>query len=141
MQRISQIMSRNVVRVAQHDSIHHAAQLMATHDVGALPVCDGAEIVGIVTDRDIVTRVVAAGADGRTIVGDVASGPIVWCMEDDEIEVVRRQMARLQVRRIPVISHERKLVGMVSIGDLATRCDVSERSAIGEVLDHLSQPS
>ncbi|MBI0330884.1 CBS domain-containing protein [Burkholderia plantarii] len=140
MQRIRQIMSRDVVHVAPSDSIHHAAQLMARHDVGALPVCGGPRVVGMVTDRDIVTRALASGKDGSATVREVASVPIEWCSEDDDADAVRRKMASTQVRRIPVMSRDRRLVGMVSLGDFATRCGVAERDAIGETLDYLSQP-
>ncbi|WP_070107470.1 CBS domain-containing protein [Burkholderia plantarii] len=140
MQRIRQIMSRDVVHVAPGDSIHHAARWMARHDVGALPVCDGTRVVGMVTDRDIVTRALAAGKDGGAPVREITSVPIEWCGEDDDADAVRRKMASTQVRRIPVMSRDRRLVGRVSLGDFATRGGVAERDAIGETLDCLSQP-
>ncbi|GAB7538733.1 CBS domain-containing protein [Burkholderia sp. 3C] len=140
MQRIRQIMSQDIVHVAPNDTIHHAAQLMAKHDVGALPVCDGPRVVGMVTDRDLVTRALASGKDGGASVREVASVPIATCREHEAVGVVLQRMASTQMRRMPVISPDLRLVGMVSIGDVATRCDVSARSAIGETLDYVSQP-
>ncbi|MEK6421787.1 MAG: CBS domain-containing protein [Burkholderia gladioli] len=140
MQRISQIMSQDIVQVAPTDTIHHAAQLMAKHDVGALPVCDGPRVVGMVTDRDLVTRALASGKDGAASVREVTSVPIATCRAHEGVDVVLQRMASTQMRRMPVISPDLRLVGMVSIGDVATRCGVSERSAIGETLDYASQP-
>ncbi|WP_246793297.1 CBS domain-containing protein [Burkholderia perseverans] len=137
MQRIRQIRSPDVVQVAPGDSIRHASQWMARHEVGALPVYDGPRVAGGVTNRDIVTRAQASGKGGGATVREITPVPIEWCGEDD---AVRRKMASTQVRRIPVMSRERRLVGRVSLGDFATRCGVAERDAIGETLDCLSPP-
>ncbi|WP_186275383.1 CBS domain-containing protein [Burkholderia gladioli] len=142
MQRINQIMSREIVHLAPTDTIERAAQLMARHDVGALPVCDGTRVVGMVTDRDLVTRALALGKGGQAIVREVTSVPIETCREHESVDTVLQRMASAQMRRLPVLSRELELelVGMVSIGDVATRGDVSERGAIGETLDYVSQP-
>ncbi|MGN4076716.1 CBS domain-containing protein [Burkholderia gladioli] len=142
MQRINQIMSREIVHLVPTDTIEHAAQLMARHDVGALPVCDGTRVVGMVTDRDLVTRALALGKGGQAIVREVTSVPIETCREHESVDTVLQRMASAQMRRLPVLSRELELelVGMVSIGDVATRGDVSERGAIGETLDYVSQP-
>jgi CBS domain-containing protein len=140
MQRINQIMSQDTVHVAPNDTIHHAAHLMAKHDVGALPVCEDARVVGMMTDRDIVTRALASGKDGGASVREVASVPIATCREHEAVDAVLQRMASAQMRRMPVISSDLRLIGMVSIGDMATRGDVSARGAIGETLDYVSQP-
>jgi CBS-domain-containing membrane protein len=108
-------------------------------NVGALPVCDGGRVIGMVTDRDIVLRAVASGRDPvHTTVRDVQSSDAVVAFEDQPIAEVARLMREHQIRRIPVVREGRKLVGIVSIGDLAVRTDDDERTE--QVLEDISQP-
>jgi len=119
---VSEVMTGNVQAVAPEDSLERAAQWMELLNVGSLPVCTGKRLVGMVTDRDITVRGIAAGlAPAAARVGEVMSTPVIWCTEDQDTEQVLRIMADAQVRRIPVIGAGGELVGMVSIGDLATR--------------------
>jgi CBS domain-containing protein len=146
MPHVSDIMTRDVRFVAPAENLQRAAQLMSDLDVGALPVCDGTRLVGMVTDRDIIVRGTAAGhAPSDACVADVMSEGVCWCFEDEALDDVMRQMAESQVRRIPVVSRgeERRLVGMVALGDIARRgAGGAERGGgAGDVLRQVSEPS
>ncbi|MHB2020953.1 MAG: CBS domain-containing protein, partial [Candidatus Xenobia bacterium] len=120
-------------------TLQSAGQMMATLDVGALPVLESDEIVGIVTDRDITVRGVAAGLDPVIArVGDVMTEGVVTCYEEDNIERAESLMEEYQVRRLVVTDANEELVGIVSLGDLAV--DGSMRQA-GEVLRQVSEPA
>lgn len=126
MQTVSQVMSRNARFVAPGESLQRAAQLMGELDVGALPVCDGERLVGMVTDRDIAVRGIAAGkAPAAAHVDEVMSADVRWCFEDQPLDELVAQMAGSQVRRVPVVSHDdqRRLVGIVALADLARHAD------------------
>ena len=118
--KISAAMTPDVEVVRPEDTLRAAAQIMADIDAGVLPVCDGERLVGMVTDRDITVRAVAAGCDPeQTPVRDVMSEALRYCFEGDDAEAVSRKMAGWQVRRLPVLDGEKRLVGIVSLGDLA----------------------
>jgi CBS domain-containing protein len=137
-------MSRQVQTVARGDSLQRAAQLMGELNVGALPVCDGDHLVGMVTDRDIAVRGLAAGKRPQSVhVDEVMTTDLRWCFEDQPVDEVMTEMADSQVRRIAVISHDdaRRLVGMVSLADLATRVRGEQRGDIEPVLEQVSRPS
>jgi CBS domain-containing protein len=106
-------------------------------NVGVLPVCDGNELVGMLTDRDIVVRAVAQGKSGSLTGEEIASEAAYICHDDDDVTDVQEKMAAAQIRRVPVIDHNQKLVGMFSLGDLATRTG----SNVGDTLIDISQPS
>ena len=123
--------------MAPTDSALQAAQAMQELDVGALPVCDGARLLGMVTDRDIVVRAVAQeriNADLR----DIMSEGILYCFEDEPVHDALESMARQQVRRLAVVDRERRLVGMISLGDIATKGD---EPGTGEAIRDISSPS
>jgi CBS domain-containing protein len=126
-------MTRDAATLAPNATMQAAAKMMDELNVGALPVCDGHKLVGIVTDRDIVVRAVSAGMDPNSPVQSIASGPIAWCFDDDDVQDVQRKMAEQQIRRLPVVDHERHLVGIVSLGDLATNADGNMSSTLGAV--------
>jgi CBS domain-containing protein len=141
MQRVSEVMSRNARVVAPHETLQRAAQLMDELDVGALPVCDGERLVGMITDRDLTVRGMAAGKlPQQCHVDEIMSGEVRWCYEDQALDEVMAQMGDSQVRRIPVISHDdqKRLVGIVSLGDLATRADA--RRDVQDVTEMVSRP-
>ncbi|HEY8607118.1 MAG TPA: CBS domain-containing protein [Noviherbaspirillum sp.] len=142
---VSQVMTRNVQSVSPRESLRRAAQLMDDLNVGALPVCDGERLVGMVTDRDITVRGVSAGlAPDDAAVDAVMSTDVRWCFEDQPVDEVMRQMADTQIRRVPVLSHDDapRLVGIVSLGDIATDIGGSGgRQHVGQVLEQLSSPS
>jgi CBS domain-containing protein len=143
MQTVSQVMTRNARWIAPGESLQRAAQLMGELDVGALPVCDGDRLVGMVTDRDIAVRGIAAGKSPQTChVDEVMTGDVRWCFEDQPLDEVMAQMGDSQIRRVPVVSHDdqHRLIGIVSLGDLATRLDGAE-DRVEQVVEQVSSPS
>lgn len=122
MTTVSEIMTTDVQLIGPEESLQRAAQLMDQLNVGSLPVCAGRQLLGMITDRDITVRGTAAGlAPAVACVADVMSEGVHWCTEDQDTEEVMRTMGEAQVRRLPVINVERQLVGIVSLGDIATK--------------------
>ena len=112
------------VRIANpNQSIRDAAMLMAKIDAGVLPVGENDRLVGMITDRDIAVRAIALGKGPDTPVRDVMSEEVKYCFEDDEVDLVAQNMADIKVRRLPVLNREKRLVGIVSLGDIAQRED------------------
>jgi CBS domain-containing protein len=145
MQMVSEVMTRNVTVVSPQETLQHAAQMMDDLNVGALPVCDGERLVGMITDRDITVRATSAGqppAEAR--VADAMSGDVRWCFEDQTLDEVMQEMADTQIRRVPVVSHDaaHKLVGIVSLGDLATKTsEGAPKQDVEQVVEKVSSPS
>jgi len=122
MTTIRDIMTRGVAMVQSHDTLQDAARKMESMNVGSLPVCDGDVLVGMVTDRDITIRGVAAGmVPQRAPVSEVMTHEVRWCNETDSVEQVMEQMGDAQVRRLAVLGADHKIAGIVALGDLATR--------------------
>lgn len=122
MPNVSDIMSTDVQAVEPQDSLRRAAELMQELDVGALPVCDGERLLGMLTDRDITVRGVAQGLDpDATAVSDIMTGEVEFATADQDTAEVMRVMGEKQIRRMPVVDQDRRLVGIVSIADLALR--------------------
>ena len=117
--RVSDAMTRGVRIANPGQTIRDAAKAMAEIDAGAMPVSDGDRLVGMITDRDIAIRAVAAGKGPDTPVRDVMSPDVKYCFEDEELDHVAKNMADIQVRRLPVVNREKRLVGIVSLGDVA----------------------
>jgi CBS domain-containing protein len=132
--KIRDIMSHNVHYVNPDDSLQEAAKQMRSNDVGFLPVVSGQELVGAVTDRDIAVKAVAEGRDPKkTHVKDVATKDVAFCYADQDPDDAAKVMKDKEVRRVMVIDRESKqLVGVVSVGDLATK-DSSKTS--GSVME------
>jgi CBS domain-containing protein len=139
MQTILDVMTRDVQTVSPQETIQRAAQLMDELNVGAIPVTDGDKLVGMITDRDITVRSVAVGQDpGTTRVTDVMSTDVRTCTTSQGVEDVMNQMADVQVRRIPVLDEASgKIVGIVSLGDVATKSS----GDVDRTLDEISSPS
>ena len=135
--RVADIMTADVLLLGPGDSIQHAASRMRDENIGSLPVASGDRLVGYVTDRDIVVRALAEGRDLTTPVHEVMSERILYCFEDDLLEDVAENMARNQVRRLPVLTREKRLCGIVSLGDLAVSGD---DGAAEEALTEISEP-
>ena len=133
MTTVAEVMTRDVQTLAPDDTIRTAAQKMDELNVGALPVCDGAKLIGMVTDRDIVVRAVSAGVGAASPIGGIVSEPVYWCYDDEDVSVVQRKMADRQIRRLPVVNAEKRLVGIVSLGDVATNADGEMSSTLGAV--------
>ncbi len=137
--RIAEIMSRGVEFVAPSASVQQAAELMGEIDVGALPVGDAAQLDGVVTDRDILYRVVARGLDPvATAVRAVASRPVVVCREDDTLQAAMDLMASHHIRRLPVSDGAGRVAGWVTLADVARRLLV-EDAAVQAALRALTE--
>jgi CBS domain-containing protein len=136
--RIADVMTRQP-RVIQPDAtVADAALMMRRLDVGALPVCDGTRLIGMLTDRDITTRSTADGRDPHlTPVRDVMSPGVAWATEDDPVEAAARIMREHRIRRLPIVDERHSLVGVVSLGDLAT--DVRDDDLSGDTLERISE--
>lgn len=139
MQTIQDIMTRDVQTISSQETIQRAAQLMDELNVGAIPVLDGDKLVGMITDRDITVRSVAAGQDPRsTKVTDVMSTDVRTCTPEQSVEDVLSQMGDVQIRRVPVVDEQSgKVIGIVSLGDVAT----SDAADVDVALDEISSPS
>jgi len=131
------IMSTDVVCVSRDDTVEHAAQLMEQNDIGAIPVCDGSRVVGIVTDRDITVRSVGEGGDGHQTVGQIMTPNPVVANPDMDVHEVARMMSDHQVRRIPIVQ-QGSLVGIVSLGDISTEPQLEDNAE--QALSNISQP-
>ena len=138
MSNVSDIMSTDVQVVEPQDSLRHAAELMQELDVGALPVCDGERLLGMLTDRDITVRGVAQGLDpDATAVSDIMTGEVQFATADQDTAEVMRVMGDKQIRRMPVVDQDRRLIGIVSITDLALR----QPGHIDTTVREISEPS
>jgi len=138
-QKIKDVMTKDAQVVKPDDTIKHAAVTMEAMEVGPLPVCDGERLVGMLTDRDIATRIVASGRDpNSTTVREAMTAEVLYCFEDQSLEDAAKVMKDKQVRRLPVLNRAKRLVGMVALGDLATRG--GGRTA-ESVLEQVSQPT
>ena len=134
------IMTRNVEVISGDASLKEAATKMKTIDVGFIPVCDGDRLKGILTDRDITIRATADGRDPtKTKVADVMSTDIAYCLEDQELDEAVSLMEARQIRRLPVLNLDKRLVGIVSVGDIAVHA--GDRDMAGETLEEISQPA
>lgn len=136
--KVSELMSHAVRHVSPTDSIADAAMLMAERDVGILPVVDDQRVVGVVTDRDLVVRGLAVGLRGRAHIAELMSMRVVTCRPEDEIDAVLEQMAAEQVRRLPVVSPDGRLVGLFSLVDAARTEEYQEAAA--QVLSRICRP-
>ena len=136
--KVKEAMTRDVRLVKPDQPISEAAKLMAELDIGALPVEESDRLVGIITDRDIAVRAVAAGRGPDTPVSEVMSREIKYCYEDQSIDEVTQNMGELRIRRLPVLTRDKRLVGILSLGDLAI--DEGARDEAGEALGGISRP-
>jgi CBS domain-containing protein len=135
--QVREAMSDDVRIASPNQTIRDAAILMAKIDAGSLPVGDDDRLVGMITDRDIAIRAIALGKGPDTPVRDVMSQDVKYCFEDDDIGEVAQNMADIKVRRLPVLNKSKRLVGIVSLGDLA----LSDGPAnAGEALCGISEP-
>ena len=123
--------------VRPDESLQRAAQVMDELNVGSLPVCDKTGLVGMITDRDITVRAMAAGLPAHTQVSDVMTDHARWCTSEQSVQEAMRQMADVQIRRLPVVDSEHQVVGIVSLGDLAMR----HQGHVAAALRRISDPS
>lgn len=133
--RVSEAMTRDVRVCHPRQSISDAARMMAELDCGVLPVGEQDRLVGMITDRDIAVRAVAQSKSPDTPVRDAMSSEVKYCFEDQPVDQVARNMSDLRVRRLPVLNREKRLVGILSLGDLAT----AELRAAAEAVSGVSR--
>ena len=137
--QLQDVMTPAVEVIAPEASISEAAEKMSHRDIGPLPVCDGERLVGMLTDRDITVRAVAAGRDPRmTPVRDIMTPDVIYGFEDQAVEDAARLMEQYQIRRLPVLNRSKQLVGMVALGDLAVH--TRTRPMAADVLEQVSEP-
>ena len=136
--KIAECMTPEVEIVSPDQPMREAAQFMLRADAGAMPVGEGDRLIGMVTDRDIAVRGVAAGRGPDTPVREVMTEEVIYCFDDDEVEEVALKMSDRQVRRMPVLSREDEtLVGIVSLGDIS-RSEQGEAASVA--LDGITDP-
>ena len=138
--KVSEVTTRNAECTRPEATLQEAAERMKALDVGSLPVCDNDQLVGVLTDRDITVRCVAEGHDPRTDhVRDAMTPQVHYCFEDSDVTDAAELMREKQVRRLPVLDHDKRMVGIVTLGDLAVE-DGNEELA-GHALEGISAPS
>ncbi|MEP7156364.1 MAG: CBS domain-containing protein [Betaproteobacteria bacterium] len=138
MQTLKDVMSRDVQVISPNGTIREAALRMAKGNFGMMPVEENDRMIGTVSDRDITIHAVAQGKDTSTQVREVMSEGIVWAYENDSVADGAKLMAEHQVRRLPVVNAEKRLVGIVSLGDFAV--EKKDAAAAGEALSEISKP-
>ena len=135
--RVSEAMSREVRLANPGQSIRDVAKIMAEIDAGAMPVQENDRLVGMITDRDIAIRAVAQGKGPDTPVRDVMSTEqVLYCYDDEDLDHVAKNMGEQRVRRLPVVNREKRLVGIVSLGDVATKENKAAGRAVSGVSKH-----
>lgn len=135
--KVSHAMTREPLIIDANDTIKHAAEIMAREDVGFLPVQEDDRLVGMLTDRDIVIRCVVQGKDGTARVRDAMTKDVKYCFEHDDLDEVMENFAEIQVRRMPVLTTDKRLVGILSLAD-AARCYSAD--AVGVALSGVVEP-
>jgi len=126
---VREAMSRDVKTVDPDQALQDAARIMLDIDVGALPVGENDKLVGMITDRDIAVRGVAAGKPPTARVREVMSQEVRYCFEDEDTAHVARNMGEQQIRRLPVVDRSKRLVGILSLADLATSAKTGQATA------------
>ncbi|MBA3595630.1 MAG: CBS domain-containing protein [Polaromonas sp.] len=136
MTTVSDVMTRDVRSLSPTDTVASAAQAMAELNVGVIPVCEGDKLLGVVTDRDLVVRAMAQGLGGDTSLSKVMSPDVRTARESDDLDTVLADMASSQIRRLPVLDSEERLIGIISIGDIAVKGQDEED--VGQSLGEIS---
>jgi CBS domain-containing protein len=127
--KVSEVMTRQVEIASPDDTLRKAAGRMAELDTGVLPVGEGDRLVGMLTDRDIAVRAVAQGKGPDAKVRDAMTPDVKYCFEDEDLDAVVRSMGEQKVRRLPVMGRDKRLVGIVSLGDVAVYADSKQTDA------------
>lgn len=135
--KLREIMTKDVEVLHPDDTIRTAAQKMRDRDVGFLPVLEGGELIGVITDRDLVIRIVADGVNSKAMIGrDILTSPVIYCFDDQEVDSAAQLMQMHQIRRVVVLDHKNgSIVGVVSLGDLSS---CMPPDAAGEVIREVS---
>ena len=135
--RVSEAMTRDVRICTPGQTIREAARTMAEIDAGAMPVGENDRLIGMITDRDIAIRGVAQGKGPDTPVREVMTPDVKYCYEDEDLDHVAQNMGNIKVRRLPVVNREKRLVGIVALGDLAR---AEEDQTVGSTVQGVSEP-
>ncbi|QNP44856.1 CBS domain-containing protein [Sphingomonas sediminicola] len=135
--KVSEVMTKDIETVRPDQQARDAARFMLQADAGSIPVTDGDRLVGMITDRDIAVRGVALGYGPETLVSELMTSGVVSAHADEPVEEAARKMGEAQVRRLPVIDDQERLVGIVSLGDLARETD---EDTAGQALEGVSAP-
>jgi CBS domain-containing protein len=135
--RVSEAMTRTVCMAYPDQTVEEIARLMCDADIGCMPVRDNDRLVGMITDRDIAVRAIGCGKGPETRVRDVMTAEVKYCFEDQDLDDVADNMGEQQVRRLPVLDRNKRLVGVLALGDLAL---VDGNGSAGEALSQISRP-
>lgn len=135
--KVNEVMTHDVCTCSPDQSIRDVARMMADLDSGFIPVAENDRLVGTITDRDIAVRAIARGLGPDTVASDVMSADVKYCFEDETADHIAQNMAAERIRRLPVVNRGKRLVGVVSLGDLATGGISAARA--GKALDGISQ--
>ena len=136
--KLREIMTSNVEVIHPDDTLQTAAEKMRDRDIGFLPVCDGDRLIGVLTDRDLITRALAEGMESKAMLGrDLVTSPAIYCFDDHSVDEAAKLMHDNQIRRLVILSRDKRMVGVVSLGDLAISAD---DKLSGELLQSVSEP-
>ena len=136
--KLREIMTSNVEVIHPDDTLQIAAEKMRDRDIGFLPVCDGDRLTGVLTDRDLITRAFAEGMESKAMLGrDLVTSPAIYCFDDQNVDEAAKLMHDNQIRRLVVLSRDKQMVGVISLGDLAM---TSNDKLTGDVLQSVSEP-
>lgn len=136
--KVKDVMTRNCTFISPQTTLAEAAKIMADQDIGFIPVAENDKMIGMITDRDIVIRAIAKGADTKSAVKDAMSPKTYYCFDDQDAEEVCANMSDIKVRRLPVVNREKRLVGVVSIGDLAQNVN---KIKLGQTVQSITDPA
>ncbi len=137
--RVSEAMTRDVKVANPNQSLHDVAKIMADDDVGSLPVGENDRLIGMITDRDIAIRAVAQGkSPDTTKVREVMSEDVKYCFDDEDLADVAQNMGEIQVHRLPVVNHDKRLVGIIALADIA---NMAGAEVAGDAVQGICEPT
>jgi len=137
--QVREVMTPHVEVIHPDATLKEAAEKMSRLEIGPLPVCDGERLIGMLTDRDITVRATARGCDPNTTkVRDTMTSEVVYCFEDQEVRIAAQMMEMRQIRRVPVLTRDKRLVGIVSLGDLSV--ETQDQHLAAKTLEGVSEP-
>ena len=137
--QVHEIMTPDVEVIHPDATLKEAAEKMSQLEIGPLPVCDGERLVGMLTDHDITIRATAQGCDpNTTTVRNAMTSEVVYCFADQEVQIAAQMMEMRQIRRVPVVNRDKRLVGMVSLGDLSV--ETQDQALAAKTLEGVSEP-
>ncbi len=139
MKTLKDLMSRDVQVIDANATLKEAAQQMRAGNFGLMPVGENDRMIGTISDRDITVRAMAEAKDSSTAVRDVMSKGVFWAYEDDSLDHAAKLMSEHQIRRLPIVNAEKRLVGILALGDFAV--ESADIDAAGQALSQISMPS